>query len=175
VNAITVSGLTRDFGSFRAVDGVSFEVEKGEIFGYLGANGAGKTTTIRMLCGLLPPSGGDAIVAGHAISGRAEEVKQAIGYMSQKFSLYAELRVRENLEFFGGAYGLWGKGLARRIDAVLELVDLAGRDDALTGDLPGACASAWPSPARSSTSPRSCSSTSPPPAWTPRRSATSGA
>lgn len=135
--SITVTGLTRRFGSFTAVDHVDFEVGKGEIFGYLGANGAGKTTTIRMLCGLLAPTEGDAIVAGHAISDHPEEVKQVIGYMSQRFSLYPELRVQENLSFFGGAYGLWGRKLRQRIDRVLELVDLTGHGADLTADLPG--------------------------------------
>ncbi len=135
--SITVTALTRRFGAFTAVDHVDFEVGQGEIFGYLGANGAGKTTTIRMLCGLLAPTEGDAIVAGHPISTEPEEVKQVIGYMSQRFSLYPELRVGENLSFFGGAYGLWGRQLRQRIDAVLELVDLAGQGDARTADLPG--------------------------------------
>jgi len=135
--SITVTDLTRHFGSFVAVDHVDFEVGQGEIFGYLGANGAGKTTTIRMLCGLLAPTGGDAVVAGHPVSSAPEQVKQAIGYMSQRFSLYPELRVGENLSFFGGAYGLWGKGLRTRIDEVLELVDLVGHLGSRTSDLPG--------------------------------------
>jgi len=135
--AIEVSGLTRRFGSFTAVDHVEFEVGRGEIFGYLGANGAGKSTTIRMLCGLLAPTEGDAVVAGHRISQRPERVKRSIGYMSQRFSLYPELRVRENLEFFGGAYGLWGGRLRRRIDEVLALVDLAGHGGDITASLPG--------------------------------------
>ena len=135
--SITVTGLTRRFGSFTAVDHVDFQVGQGEIFGYLGANGAGKTTTIRMLCGLLAPSEGDAVVAGHPISSEPEEVKQVIGYMSQRFSLYPELRVRENLSFFGGAYGLWGKALRRRVAEVLERVQLADQGDARTADLPG--------------------------------------
>ncbi len=136
-HAITVSGLTRRFGSFTAVDAVDFYVEKGEIFGYLGANGAGKSTTIRMLCGLLAPTSGDATVAGHAISTSPEQVKRSIGYMSQKFSLYPELRVRDNLEFYGGAYGLWGRELARRIDHSLERVGLRGHETEVTGSLPG--------------------------------------
>ena len=135
--AITVDALSRRFGGFLAVDAVSFEVTRGEIFGYLGANGAGKSTTIRMLCGLLAPSAGDAVVAGHAISTHPERVKRAIGYMSQKFSLYPELTVKENLEFFGGAYGLGGKDLNRRIAASLERVGLAGLDHARTDSLPG--------------------------------------
>ncbi len=135
--AIVVDKLTRRYGDFTAVNDVSFQVEKGEIFGYLGANGAGKTTTIRMLCGLLSPSEGDAIVAGHQLSKNPERIKRAIGYMSQKFSLYTELTLKANLEFFGGAYGLWGKALRRRIAEVVELVDLQGRENVVTGDLPG--------------------------------------
>jgi ABC-2 type transport system ATP-binding protein len=134
---IEVEGLSRRFGRFLAVDDVSFEVERGEIFGYLGANGAGKTTTIRMLCGLLAPSAGDALVAGHPISSQPEQVKRSIGYMSQRFSLYPELKVKDNLSFFGGAYGLWGRTLSGRIEEVLEKVDLSAHADARTSDLPG--------------------------------------
>jgi ABC-2 type transport system ATP-binding protein len=104
--AIVATGLTRRFGAFIAVDRVSFEVAQGEIFGYLGANGAGKSTTIRMLTGLLAPTSGEARVAGHDVARSPESVKASIGYMSQKFSLYLDLPVRENLAFFGGAYGL---------------------------------------------------------------------
>ena len=135
--SIVVKNLTRKYGSFTAVDQVSFEAERGEIFGYLGANGAGKTTTIRMLCGLVPPTSGDASITGFSIGRQPQQVKQAIGYMSQKFSLYPELRVGGNLGFFGGAYGLWGRGLRTRIDEVLELVDLTGHEGDRTSDLPG--------------------------------------
>jgi drug efflux transport system ATP-binding protein len=135
--SIRADHLTRRFGTFVAVDDVSFEVEKGEIFGYLGANGAGKSTTIRMLIALLAPSSGRAEVAGHDVATAPEAVKSAIGYMSQKFSLYLDLPVRENLRFFGGAYGLWGAGLRRRADEVLELTGLAGHGDEITGALPG--------------------------------------
>jgi ABC-2 type transport system ATP-binding protein len=135
--AITASDLTRRFGAFTAVDRVSFEVEQGEIFGYLGANGAGKSTTIRMLIGLLQPSGGHATVAGHDIAARPDAVKAAIGYMSQKFSLYLDLPVMENLLFFGAAYGLEGRALRDRAEELLERVGLAGRGDVTTGDLPG--------------------------------------
>ncbi len=135
--SITVRNLSRVFGAFRAVDDVSFDVGRGEIFGYLGANGAGKSTTIRMLCGLLAPSAGDATVAGESIRTAPEAVKRRIGYMSQKFSLYPELSVIENLEFFGGAYGLGGRPLDRRIDEVLERVGLAGHRHTTTGDLAG--------------------------------------
>lgn len=135
--SIVVRCLGRSFGAFRAVDDVSFEVRRGEIFGYLGANGAGKSTTIRMLCGLLAPSAGEATVAGADIRHEPEEVKRRIGYMSQKFSLYPELTVTENLEFFGGAYGLGGRPLTRRIGEVLEKVGLDQNPHAVTGDLAG--------------------------------------
>ena len=136
-HSIEADHLTRRFGDFVAVDDVSFHVEKGEIFGYLGANGAGKSTTIRMLIALLAPSTGRAIVAGHDVATEPEAVKSAIGYMSQRFSLYLDLPVRENLRFFGGAYGLWGAELGRRADEVLELTGLTAHRDEITGSLPG--------------------------------------
>lgn len=135
--AIVADGLTRTFGPFVAVDRVSFAVEPGEIFGYLGANGAGKSTTIRMLCGLLAPTAGDATVAGHRVSANPEGVKRSIGYMSQKFSLYLDLTVRDNLRFFGGAYGLSGKALSTRVDELLAVTGLAGEATTSTGALPG--------------------------------------
>ena len=135
--SIVAQGLVRRFGEFTAVDDVSFEVERGEIFGYLGANGAGKSTTIRMLIGLLAPTSGDAQVAGHSIREHPERVKASIGYMSQRFSLYLDLSVQHNLEFFGGAYRLSGRALGRRIDALLERTDLAEHRDTITRDLPG--------------------------------------
>jgi ABC-2 type transport system ATP-binding protein len=135
--AIRASGLTRRFGDFTAVDRVSFEVEEGEIFGYLGANGAGKSTTIRMLCGLLAPTSGEAIVAGRDVRAEPESVKASIGYMSQKFSLYLDLPVAENLEFFGGAYGLEGKALSGRIAEVMDLLEIRGLEGTTTGQLPG--------------------------------------
>jgi ABC-2 type transport system ATP-binding protein len=135
--AITASQLTRRFGDFTAVDRVSFEVERGEIFGYLGANGAGKSTTIRMLIGLLAPTSGQGTVAGHDIARDPDAVKASIGYMSQKFSLYLDLPVMENLLFFGAAYGLEGPGLRARAKELLERVELAGHDDETTGALPG--------------------------------------
>jgi len=119
------------------VDRVSFEVERGEIFGYLGANGAGKSTTIRMLIGLVAPSGGSASIAGHDVATAREAVKASIGYMSQKFSLYLDLPVMENLAFFGAAYGLEGKSLRALAGELLERVGLAGSEDLTTGDLPG--------------------------------------
>lgn len=135
--AIVAEHLSRRFGNFVAVDEVTFEVEQGEIFGYLGANGAGKSTTIRMLTGLLAPSAGRAKVAGYEIGTDPEGVKSSIGYMSQKFSLYLDLPVVENLRFFGGAYGLAGKTLAARIAHVLALTHLSGMERATTGSLPG--------------------------------------
>ncbi len=136
--AISAAGLTRRFGRFTAVDGVTFEVERGEIFGYLGANGAGKSTTIRMLTGLLAPTSGAATVAGHDVAAAPESVKSSIGYMSQKFSLYLDLPVIENLLFFGGAYGLSGPALRARAGELLELTGLGGAlAQATTGELPG--------------------------------------
>jgi ABC-2 type transport system ATP-binding protein len=135
--AVSARDLTRRFGAFTAVDRVTFEVEQGEIFGYLGANGAGKSTTIRMLIGLLTPSGGQASVAGYDVATQPDEVKASIGYMSQRFSLYLDLPVMENLLFFGAAYGLEGRELRQRAGELLERVDLVGQGDATTGDLPG--------------------------------------
>jgi ABC-2 type transport system ATP-binding protein len=135
--AIEASGLCRDFGTFRAVDSVSFTVEAGEIFGYLGANGAGKSTTIRMLCGLLAPSAGRARVAGFDVGREPEAVKSSIGYMSQKFSLYLDLPVEDNLDFFGGAYGLSGRARESRAAEVIELCGLSDLGSRTTGTLSG--------------------------------------
>ena len=134
---ISVVDLTRKFGDFVAVDRVSFEVQPGEIFGYLGANGAGKSTTIRMLCALLPRTSGQARIAGVELGRRAEDVKRAIGYMSQKFSLYLDLTVEENLAFFAGIYQIPKARRQRRIDTALELAGLGDRRGTLTGMLPG--------------------------------------
>ena len=136
-DVITVRDLCRSFGDFQAVRDVSFEVRRGEIFGYLGANGAGKSTTIRMLCGLLAPTKGSAIVADVDVARNPEGVKRRIGYMSQKFSLYPDLTVGENLDFFGGAYGLAGRALRDRISDVLGEVGLADRRNVMTSSLPG--------------------------------------
>jgi ABC-2 type transport system ATP-binding protein len=135
--AIEVTALRRTFGDFVAVNDVSFAVGQGEIFGWLGANGAGKSTTIRMLIGALAPTGGDAVVAGHRIRSHADRVKERIGYMSQRFSLYPDLTVAQNLDFFGGAYGLWGRALAARKEAVGEAVGLGDLLGAPTGQLAG--------------------------------------
>ncbi len=133
--AIEVKGLGKTFGPFTAVDGISFEVRRGDIFGFLGANGAGKSTTIRMLCGLLAPSSGTALVAGHDIRRAPEMVKRSIGYMSQKFSLYEDLTVAENIRFFGGVYGLAPADLRPRLDWVVEMAGLKGRERSLTRTL----------------------------------------
>ena len=135
--AVTVRNLSRRFGQFKAVDDVSFDVEAGEIFGFLGSNGAGKSTTIRMLCGLLAPSSGTATVAGIDVGRDPEGVKQRIGYMSQKFSLYELLTVEENLTFFGGLYGLTDDRIALRRTFALQMAGLEGRERTLTRDLAG--------------------------------------
>ncbi|HQZ37759.1 MAG TPA: ABC transporter ATP-binding protein [Vicinamibacterales bacterium] len=135
--AIEVRGISRRFGSFVAVDNLSFDVEAGEIFGFLGANGAGKSTTIRMLCGLLRPSSGTALVGGVDVATDPEGVKRRIGYMSQKFSLYELLSVDQNIRFFGGIYGLRGERLAERRAFVLDMAGLKGHEQTLTRDLPG--------------------------------------
>jgi ABC-2 type transport system ATP-binding protein len=137
VTAVTVRDLTRRFGAFLAVDHVSFDVEPGTIFGFLGSNGAGKSTTIRMLCGLLRPSSGSALVGGVDVTRDPEAVKRRIGYMSQKFSLYELLTVEENLTFFGGLYGLDNAQLTRRKAFALRMAGLEGRERTLTRDLAG--------------------------------------
>ncbi len=134
-DAIEILGLTKKFGSFTAVDGISFNVRKGEIFGFLGANGAGKSTTIRMLCGLLDPTSGTAIVAGTDVRRNPERVKCAIGYMSQRFSLYEDLTVEENVRFYGGVYGLTRREIRSRLGWVLAMAGLEGREDSLTRTL----------------------------------------
>jgi ABC-2 type transport system ATP-binding protein len=135
--SIEVNNLTKRFGKFVAVDNVSFTVKKGEVFGFLGANGAGKSTTIRMLCGLLEPTSGDALVGGFSVVKEPDQVKQHIGYMSQRFSLYNDLTIAENIDFFGGVYGLNGSNLAERKQWVLEIAHLQGKEKVLTGSLPG--------------------------------------
>jgi ABC-2 type transport system ATP-binding protein len=137
MTTILAQNLGRNFGAFQAVKDVSFTVEKGEIFGYLGANGAGKTSTIRILCGLLAPTQGSAQVAGYDVAQNPEAVKANLGYMSQKFSLYLDLPVEENLRFFGGTYGLSGKMLVSRMNEVLSDCELLGMEPLRTGDLPG--------------------------------------
>ena len=137
MNAITVSDLTRVFGDFVAVDHVSFDVRKGEVFGFLGSNGAGKSTTIRMLCGLLKPTSGTALVDGIDVSRDPEGVKRRIGYMSQRFSLYEQLTVDQNIRFFGGIYGLTAERLERRRAFVMDMAGLHGRERTKAADLAG--------------------------------------
>jgi ABC-2 type transport system ATP-binding protein len=134
--AIVVKNLSRHFGDFKAVDNISFEVNRGEIFGFLGPNGAGKSTTIRMLNGLLLPTSGEGRVGGYDIITENDKIKDHIGYMSQKFSLYEDLTAEENLTFFGGVYGLTPAQLQKRITEVLSLVGLEERRQDLTRTLP---------------------------------------
>jgi ABC-2 type transport system ATP-binding protein len=135
--SIEVNNLTKKFGNFAAVDGISFRVKEGEIFGFLGANGAGKSTAIKMMCGILEPSGGDAFIGGYSVMNKPDAVKTIIGYMSQKFSLYNDLTVEENILFFGGVYGLEGNRLRERKEWVLKTSNLLGKEKLLTGSLPG--------------------------------------
>lgn len=137
MNAIEVNNLTKVFGKFTAVDNVNFNVKQGEIFGFLGANGAGKSTTIRMLIGILEPSSGDALVSGYSIKNQSDMVKKNIGYMSQKFSLYNDLTVAENIRFFAGIYGLDGKKYEERKKWVLKVANLENMENVITGSLPG--------------------------------------
>jgi ABC-2 type transport system ATP-binding protein len=134
--AIQARGLTRRFGAFTAVDGICFEVRSGEVFGFLGANGAGKTTAIRMLTGLLAPSGGEATVAGHDVYTESEAIKRAIGYMSQRFSLYEDLTVRENIRLYGGIYGLSLAQIRDRTARMLERLGLQGAAGDLVRGIP---------------------------------------
>jgi len=134
-NAIEIRELTKRFGDFTAVDGISFDVQAGEIFGFLGPNGSGKTTTIRMLCGVIAPTEGTANVLGTDVVTDPEAVRRRIGYMSQKFSLFSDLTVDENLRFYAGVYGLSAEEFAERRAYVLEMADLAGRERELTANL----------------------------------------
>ncbi|MBK7105963.1 MAG: ABC transporter ATP-binding protein [Ignavibacteriae bacterium] len=137
MNAIEVNNLTKKFGSFTAVNNINFTVKQGEIFGFLGANGAGKSTTIRMLIGVLEPTFGDALVSGYSIMKQSELVKRNIGYMSQKFSLYNDLTVTENIRFYAGVYGLSGKKYEERKKWVLKVANLENMENILTSSLPG--------------------------------------
>ncbi|MFL0246267.1 ABC transporter ATP-binding protein [Candidatus Clostridium stratigraminis] len=137
MNAIEVKELTKNFGSFTAVDGISFEVPKGKIFGFLGPNGSGKSTTIRMLCGVLTPTKGTAEVLGYDVEKDAEKIKQNIGYMSQKFSLYEDLTVNENLDFYAGIYGLSKTLREERKKAIIAMAGLNGREKNITKNLSG--------------------------------------
>ncbi len=133
---IETNGLTKKFGSFTAVDQITFQVTKGEIFGFLGANGAGKTTAMKMLCGLLEPTAGKATIAGFDIYRKTEQIKKKIGYMSQKFSLYEDLTVIENIRFFGGIYGLSGKQIKERSRVIISKLNLEESQHKLVGSLP---------------------------------------
>lgn len=136
VNTIEARDLTKRFGGFTAVDRIGFSVKKGEIFGFLGANGAGKTTAIRMLCGLLEPTSGSGTVAGHDIMRETARIRSSIGYMSQKFSLYPDLKVRENLFLYGSIYGLSGKKRDARIDEMVAFLEMKEMLPRVTGSLP---------------------------------------
>lgn len=136
MNVIEANNLTKRFGNFTAVDHISFQVTSGEIFGFLGANGAGKTTAMRMLCGLSIPTSGEATVAGFDVYKESEQIKQHIGYMSQKFSLYGDLKVWENIRLFGGIYGLSKKQLAEKTEELLHTLNLENERDTLVESLP---------------------------------------
>ncbi len=133
---IVARGMVKKFGNFVANDHLNFEVKKGEIFGFLGANGAGKTTAIRILCGLSKPTAGEITVAGYDVFKESEKVKENIGYMSQKFSLYEDLRVKENFTFYGGIYGLSRKNIKERTDYLLEKLQLQDTRNKITHSLP---------------------------------------
>ena len=134
--AIVCNELTKRFGDFYAVNKISFEVAKGEIFGFLGANGAGKTTAMRILCGLSYPSSGKATVAGFDVYKQQESIKKNIGYMSQKFSLYENLSIRENIEFFGGVYGVSRKDIRERSNKLIDNLGLQNESKKMVGELP---------------------------------------
>lgn len=136
MNVIEVTNLTKRFGTFTAVDHISFDVGEGEIFGFLGANGAGKTTAMRMLCGLSVPTSGQAQVAGFDVYKEAEQIKRNIGYMSQKFSLYGDLKVWENIRLYGGIYGLSEKKLKEKTDELLHVLGLESERNTLVDALP---------------------------------------
>lgn len=136
MNVIETTNLTKRFGSFTAVDHITFTVAQGEIFGFLGANGAGKTTAMRMLCGLLHPTSGEGKVAGFDIFRQTEQIKKNIGYMSQKFSLYDDLKVWENIRLFGGIYGLTTKQIAVKTDELLHVLGLQDKRGTMVKSLP---------------------------------------
>lgn len=135
-SVIYTENLTKRFGTFTAVDNISFSVDKGEIFGFLGANGAGKTTAMRMLCGLSHPTSGKGSVAGYDIEKESEKVKKSIGYMSQKFSLYEDLKVWENIRLFGGIYGMPSKQIASKTDEILGELGFMDERNTLVRELP---------------------------------------
>ncbi|NNV57420.1 ABC transporter ATP-binding protein [Limnovirga soli] len=133
---ITANKLTKKFGDFIATNAISFEVSKGEIFGFLGANGAGKTTAMRMLCGLSLPTSGEATVAGYDVYTSPDKIKQSIGYMSQKFSLYEDLTVKENMRFYGGIYGLSDERIKQKTQDVLQQLHMEASQNKLVKSLP---------------------------------------
>ena len=133
---ITAKELTKQFGDFTAVDRISFDVEKGEIFGFLGANGAGKTTAMRMLCGLSLPTSGTATVAGFDVYKENEQIKKNIGYMSQKFSLYEDLTIRENINFYAGIYGVSDEMIKEKTNSLIKQLNLEGEEKTLVKALP---------------------------------------
>ena len=135
-DVIVVKDLTKRFGHFVAVDNISFNVKKGEIFGFLGANGAGKTTAMRMLCGLSRPTSGEAMVGGFDIRHESERIKKNIGYMSQKFSLYQDLKVWENIKLFAGIYGMKRNEIALKTDILLSELAFEKEKNTLVKDLP---------------------------------------
>ncbi|PQL95416.1 ABC transporter ATP-binding protein [Apibacter adventoris] len=136
MKAIETKNITKKFGNFLAVDHISFEVFKGEIFGFLGANGAGKTTAMRMLCGLLKPTSGEGRVAGYDIYKESDKIKKNIGYMSQKFSLYEDLTIKENMRLFGGIYGMNTKNIKIKTEQLLKELSLEAEKDILVKSLP---------------------------------------
>jgi ABC-2 type transport system ATP-binding protein len=137
MDSIEVQSLSKTFGRFTAVDHISFRVKKGEIFGFLGPNGAGKSTTIRMLCGIIRPTSGEGSVGGFSITAQADEIKKIIGYMSQRFTLYQDLTVEENIDFHGGIHGLSPSSAKERKGWVLRMAGLEGREHSLTRELSG--------------------------------------
>ncbi len=134
---IDIQNLTKKFGDFTAVDDISMQIREGEVYGFLGPNGAGKSTTIRMLCGLLAPTSGKGLILGMDLASSGQQLKHNIGYMSQKFSLYPELSVVQNLNLYSGLYGLKGKEKKQRIDEMIALAGLVGRENELTRELSG--------------------------------------
>ncbi len=134
---LEISGLTKRFGDFTAVDGVSFSINRGEVFGFLGSNGSGKTTTVRMLCGILTPTGGEGNVLGYDIYSQTENIRQAIGYMSQRFSLYEELTVVENMDFYAGTYSVSAREADARKKELIALVGLEGKEKQFAGTMSG--------------------------------------
>jgi ABC-2 type transport system ATP-binding protein len=136
MKVIQTNKLTKKFGSFTAVDSISFEVEKGEIFGFLGANGAGKTTAMRMLCGLSTPTSGEGTVAGFDVNKNPEDIKKNIGYMSQKFALYEDMKVWENLKLFAGIYGVPSKEIMPKIDSLLKKLGFEDEKETMVKSLP---------------------------------------